>query len=81
MRTQRRTIQLPNFEACSVVLIAFAALINAPAARAQVGFGPGPTASEPAKSTATKVVTPPKAAASSPKPSASGTKSSSDAKR
>ena len=67
MRTQRRAIQIPNFEACSLALFAFVALINAPAARAQT-FGPAPTVkSTPSRSTATQAVTPPKSAASSPK--------------
>ena len=67
MRTQRRAIQLPNFEACSLALFAFVALINAPTVRAQT-FGPAPTVkSTPSKNSTTQVVTPPKAAASSPK--------------
>ena len=78
MQAKRRTIRLPNFEACSLILIAFAAMLNAPAARSQtpapapsVSFGPGPMKSAPAKTTQTQAVTPaqpaPKSAASSPK--------------
>lgn len=78
MQAQRRNLRLPNFEACSLALIAFAAMINAPHARAQVGFGPAgtPAKSAPSQSTPSQAVTPAATPASgtkapAPKPQAS----------